>query len=119
LTWINKPWTEALLPLMPKVPQKYRITVDCAGFSPSSIKTELKDDKKSIVVSGKEEYKKSSDDFSNKEFKKTYMLPENCEKDKMISFMTVGDRLVIEFPLKGIKINLRLFLFLIFSNLKN
>ena len=27
--------------------------------------------------------------------------PENCEPDKMVSFMTLGDRLVIEFPLKG------------------
>jgi len=101
LTWINKPWPVTLLPLLPSVPQKYRITVECAGFSPNSIKTELKDDKKSVVVSGKEEHKVNKDDWSNKEFKKTYKLPENCEPDKMVSFMTLGDRLVIEFPLKG------------------
>ena len=59
---------------MPSVPQKYRITVDCAGFSPNSIKTELKDDKKSVVVSGKEDYKASKDDWSNKEFKKTIIM---------------------------------------------
>ena len=101
LTWIKKPWTDTLLPKLPSVPQKYRITVDCAGYSPCSIKTELKKDKKSVVVSGKENYKTSNGDWSNKEFMKTYKLPENCEPDKMVSFMTIGDRLVIEFPLKG------------------
>ena len=53
------------------------------------------------MVSGKENYKTSKGDCSNKEFMKTYELPENCEPDKMVSFMTIGDRLVIEFPSKG------------------
>ena len=101
LTWINKPFNvETVWPRLPVVPNKYRITVDCSGYSPESIKTELKDNNKKVVVSGKEELKTSKDNYSNKEFRKTYNLPEKCESDKMASFMTAGDRLVIEFPLK-------------------
>lgn len=51
-------------------------------------------------MSGREEDKQSEDDFSTKEFKKKYQLPENCETDKLVSFMTTPGHLVIEMPLK-------------------
>jgi HSP20 family molecular chaperone IbpA len=99
LTWINQPSSPSL-PSLPNVPQKYRITVDCNGFKHSSIKTDLTEDKTRLVVTGKEEYKETEDDWCNKEFKRTYQLPANCQADKMISFMVCADQLVIEFPLK-------------------
>lgn len=86
------------MPAMPRVPQKYRITVDCAGFSPKSIKTEVKNQK--LTVTAREEVKMEAGDFSIKEFKKTYDLPATAEADKLVSFMTSHGHLVIEVPLK-------------------
>lgn len=100
MQWLNKPeFMQPMLPLLPKVPQKYRIIVDCVGYSPNSIKTDVVGHK--LVVSGREEVKHEHDeDFSIKEFKKTYKLPEHSETDKLVSFMTGHGQLVIEVPLK-------------------
>ena len=102
MQWFNRPEFFNLQSLLPKFTQKYRITCDCAGFSPNSIKTEVHGNQ--VVVHGKEETKKDKDDYSTKEFRKTYNLPQNCESDKLVSFMTPGDRLVIEVPLKETKL---------------
>lgn len=97
LQYLNKP--EFAVPALPRVPQKYRITLDCAGFSPSSIKTEWKDNV--LTVSAREELKcAETGDFSVKEFKKTYTMPVQAECDKMVSFMTGDGHLCIEVPLK-------------------
>jgi len=97
LNWLNKPEFLQLNPLVPKVPHKYRITVDVVGYNPNSIKTEIKGNK--LVVYAREEEKHEGEDFSIKEFKKTYELPVNAEWDKLVSFVTHG-QLVIEVPLK-------------------
>lgn len=91
------------MPLFPKVPQKYRISVDCTGFSPNSIKTEVKGNK--LIVTGKEETKEEGGghDYSIREFRKSYDLPSSSEHDKMVSFMTAGGNLIIELPLKETK----------------
>jgi HSP20 family molecular chaperone IbpA len=98
LEWLNKP--EFLnVPLVPRVPQKYRIVVDCHGFRPQSIKTEVKDDK--LTVIGHEEVRHDEhEDFQVKQFKRTYRLPPTCETEKLVSFMTRHGQLVIEIPMK-------------------
>jgi len=97
MMWLNKP--EFDMPMLPRVPQKYRITLDCVGYSPSAIKTDLKDNK--LTVSAREEHKTpDTGDFSVKEFKRTYTLPPSAEGDKMVSFMTGDGQLCIEVPLK-------------------
>lgn len=104
LLWIDQPefLRKLLAPSSPRVPHKYRIAVDCAGFNPKSIKTELSDDKSKLVVSAKEGEEKANEDgdFSVKQFRRTYKLPENVEVDKMVSFVTGEGRLVVEFPIK-------------------
>ena len=99
LEWINRPSFLEPLPLIPRVPRKYRVTVDCAGYSPTALKTEIKEGK--LCVHGKEESKDKSGDFSTKEFRKTYKLPENAETDKMVSFVTPLGQMVVEVPLKS------------------
>jgi HSP20 family molecular chaperone IbpA len=101
LHWLTKPEFLQTLPLVPKVPQKYRITIDCSGFAPKSIKTEIKA-KHKLVVTGLEEHK-DGEDFTTREFKKTYQLPENCESEKLVTFMAPGGKLVVEVPLKETK----------------
>lgn len=99
--WFNKPDFLDELPLFPRVPQKYRITVDCAGYAPSSIKTELNEKDKVLTVSAHEEHKiEGTDDFSVKQFKKTYKLPENAIPEKLVSFMAHNGHFIVEVPLK-------------------
>jgi HSP20 family molecular chaperone IbpA len=98
MQWLNKP--EFMKTMLPMVPQKYRITLDCAGFDSKCIKFEWKG--KCLTVCGKEEMIKCAmtGDFSCKEFKKTYTMPENVECEKMVSFFTTEGMLVMEWPLK-------------------
>jgi len=97
--WLNKPdFLPQFQQLLPKIPQKYRIMVDCAGYDPKSIKTNVVGNK--LTVQGREEHKVHDDDYSTKEFKKTYDLPAHAEADKLASFMTPEGNLVIEVPLK-------------------
>jgi HSP20 family molecular chaperone IbpA len=95
LLWLAKP---EVISLAPKVPNKYRVTLDVSGYNAKSIKTEIKDGK--LVVSGSEGSKHESDDFSVREFRKTFKLPENAESEKQASFITSNGVLVVEVPLK-------------------
>jgi len=98
MQWLNKPEFFAPVSMGPRVPQKYRITVDCPGFKPESIKTEVKNHK--LYLHGREEERHEGEDFHIREFRKTYELPERCETDKLVSFMTSPGHLVIEMPLR-------------------
>lgn len=103
IDWLHKP---DFLPLQPIVQQKYRITVDCPGFQPvkDNIKTEINGNV--LTVSGHVEDKDASGDFSVRQFKKTYDLPEGALTDRMVSFMPVAGSLIIEIPLKEKKMHL-------------
>ena len=100
LTWLQRPDFAPLLSRWPFVPQKYRVTVDVAGFRADSIKTDVQNGK--VIVTAKEEERQASDsqDYVRKELRKTYELPPNAEADKLASFVTRGGKLVIEVPLK-------------------
>jgi HSP20 family molecular chaperone IbpA len=98
LHWLQRPEFLTPVPMAPKVPQKYRITVDVKGFLPDSIKTEMKGHQ--LTVYAKEEEHHGGQDFVLKEFKKTYQLPKEAETDKLVSFVTSHGHLVLEVPLK-------------------
>lgn len=98
MEWLQKPSFIKQLPLLPLIPEKFRVTLDVTGYSPNSIKTEFKDGQ--LVVTANEEHKPDREgDFSVKQFKKTYKLPKNAEVDKMASFVA-GGYLVVEVPLR-------------------
>jgi HSP20 family molecular chaperone IbpA len=99
VNWLDRP--TGLLPQQPRVPQKYRVTVDCAGYNPKSIKTDIQGDK--LIVSGEEGNKANGgndEDYSHRSFKRTFQLPKLVEKEKMTSFMTKNGELVIDIPYK-------------------
>jgi HSP20 family molecular chaperone IbpA len=100
MMWINKPEFFTPAVIRPKVPQKYRITINTSGFDPKSIKTEFSNNK--LVVQGNEETKSddAEGDFNVRKFKKTYIMPEGAENDKMASFITSDGQMVLEIPLK-------------------
>lgn len=99
--WLDVPEIIRNVPsLEPKVPRKHRITLDCSGFDPKSIKTEIKDNKLIVSASEGSEAKNEKEDYTLKQFKKTYNIPHNAETDKLVSFVTSNGRLVVEMPLK-------------------
>lgn len=98
MQWLQRPDFMGQSFGQPKVPQKYRVTLDCVGYNPNSIKTEWKGNQ--LTVSAREEDRLETGDYSVKEFKKTYTMPPNAECDKMVSFMTGDGQLCIEVPLK-------------------
>ena len=86
------------------IPNKYRVTIDCTGYGPESIKTEVKDGV--LIVTGSEGDKKSdNEDFSIRQFRKSYKLPSNADTEKLASFIASNGKLVIEVPLKQTKTN--------------
>lgn len=100
LDWLSTPSFSPRLPT--RFPKKYRISVDCksAGYDPKSVKTEIKDGK--LFVFGKEECRDKNGDYSSKEFRRSYDLPDNVEVDKLVSFATGYGELVVEVPYKEI-----------------
>jgi HSP20 family molecular chaperone IbpA len=106
LMWLNRPsdfmFDSMLPPLdfppMPmSMPRRFRIDCDVSDFSPSSIKTEIKDNK--LIVSGSNESKFDDQNFTKREFKRMYELPKDSEKDKLVSFVAPDGRFVAELPL--------------------
>lgn len=97
LQWLNRPsMLEEMM--MPRVPRKFRVTVDCSGMRPESVKTSIENGK--LVVSGRDESKDERGDYSVREIRRTFDVPSNAETDKLASFMTAMGTLIIEIPLK-------------------
>jgi HSP20 family molecular chaperone IbpA len=102
INWLSRPNFLPQLFQQPPVQQKYRITVDCAGYAPSDIKTEIQGGDK-LLVSGQQGSDTKSDktgDHKYHSFKKTFQLPKDVAVDKLTSFMTPRGVLVIDLPYK-------------------
>jgi HSP20 family molecular chaperone IbpA len=101
LMWLDKPAFLDFTPFRaPRVPKKYRVSLDCEGYNAESIKTEVKDGK--LVITGSEGSQADSQDgdFSVRQFRKSYPLPEGVEADKLVSFLTSSGKLIVEMPIK-------------------
>jgi HSP20 family molecular chaperone IbpA len=103
--WLHRPSDMLLRFEQPRVPNKYRINVDCQGYRPSSIKIDASEDGSKLVVSGQEGYSDEKThhedgDYSHRKFKRTFKLPNNLALEKMASFVTASGQLVIEIPFK-------------------
>lgn len=85
-------------PLVGLASNNLRITLDCSGYSPKSIKTDVIGNK--ITVTAKEEDRQSNDNYTIKEFKRSYDLPKNADIEKLQSFISPAGQLFIEVPVK-------------------
>lgn len=97
LMWLHRP-SMIRTYVVPRQPEKYRVTVDCTGFNPNSIKTEVTG--KTVIVTAREEIRVDSNNYSMKEFKKSYDLPVNAETEKLTSYVIGTEQLIIEVPLR-------------------
>ncbi|CAF0781980.1 unnamed protein product [Brachionus calyciflorus] len=103
LEWVNMPdILSEMKQLRPRVPKKWRVQLDVRGFKPKSIKCNVSDDHKKLIVSAHEgdETKKGTENYTHREMKRTFNLPKHCEVDKMVSFVTPNGKLIVEIPQK-------------------
>jgi len=96
MQWLHKPTFMPTIPLLPTVPDKYRVIVDITGYKTEFIKTEFVGG--NLVVAYNEEQKHTEGDYQVKQFKKTFKLPQNVQVDKMASFVA-DSFLVVEIPI--------------------
>lgn len=75
---------------------KFRVTLDVTGYKPEDLSVKVVGRK--LFIDGKQEFREG-DDFSVREMRKTYDLPENASFEHMTSFLTAKGTLVVEFPL--------------------
>jgi HSP20 family molecular chaperone IbpA len=75
---------------------KFRVTLDVTGYRPEDLSVKVVGRK--LFIDGKQEFREG-EDFSVKEMRKTYDIPENASFEHMTSFLTAKGTLVVEFPL--------------------
>jgi len=75
---------------------KFRVTLDVTGYKPEDLSVKVIGRK--LFIDGKQEFR-DGEDFSTKEMRKAYDLPENASLEHMTSFLTAKGTLVVEFPL--------------------
>ena len=62
----------------PALSEKFRVQLNVAGFNPETIKTRVEGRK--VIVEAKQEDRQGEGDFSIREIRKTYELPEYAGK---------------------------------------
>lgn len=75
---------------------KFRVTLDVNGYKPEDLSVKVVGRK--LFIEGKQEFREG-EDFSVREMRKTYDIPENASFEHMTSFLTSKGTLVVEFPL--------------------
>lgn len=91
ILWVNHPELMTdLLSIAPRVPEKYRITINCGDYDASMIKTNVEGGRLTVT------FNKGN---GSKTFETVYDLPAYVDDKKLVSFITNG-MMVIEFPVK-------------------
>jgi len=75
---------------------KFRVTLDVTGYRPEDLSVKVIGRK--LYIDGKQDHREG-EDFTLREMRKTYDLPENASFEHMTSFLTAKGTLVVEFPL--------------------
>jgi HSP20 family molecular chaperone IbpA len=75
---------------------KFRVTLDVTGYKPEDLSVKVVGRK--LYIDGKQEFR-DGEDYSVKEMRKVYDIPENASFEHMTSFLTTKGTLVVEFPL--------------------
>lgn len=98
-----------LLPIttstIPALSEKFRVQLNVAGFNPDTIRTHVEGRK--VIVEAKEEERQGSGDYSLREIRKTYELPEHADSSNLASFVTPNNMLVIEVPVNAPRLERR------------
>lgn len=83
-----------------RIADTHRILVDCKGYSADSLKIYFTEEKRSIIILGKEGDKMNTEEnFTFKEFKKVFTLPANADTLKITGSLQSNGLLIIDVPL--------------------
>ena len=66
--------------IVPALSEKFRVQLNVAGFNPATIQTRV--DGRKVIVEAKQEDRHGDGDFSSREIRKTYELPEHAGKSQ-------------------------------------
>ena len=66
-------------------PEKFRVQLNVAGFNPETIKTRV--DGRKVIVEAKQEDRQSDGDFSVREIRKSYELPQHAGKSQRLPLL--------------------------------
>ncbi|CAF3329454.1 unnamed protein product [Rotaria socialis] len=89
----------------PAVSEKFRVQLNVAGFNPETIRTRVEGRK--IIVEAKQEDRESSGDYSIREIRKTYDLPEHADASELASYVSPNNMFVMEVPVNNPRIERR------------
>ncbi|CAF0861001.1 unnamed protein product [Adineta ricciae] len=81
----------------PALSEKFRVQLNVAGFNPETIRTRVEG--RRVVVEAKQEDRQGDGDYSIREIRKTYDLPEHADASNLASYVTPNNMLVIEVPI--------------------
>ncbi|CAF0850230.1 unnamed protein product [Rotaria sp. Silwood1] len=77
--------------------EKYRVQLNIAGFNPETITTKVEGRK--VIVEAKQEDRQPNGDYTIRELRKTYELPEHVDTKRLASYVTPNNMLVIKVPI--------------------
>ncbi|CAF1181069.1 unnamed protein product [Rotaria sordida] len=101
--WINEPYrlTHSSTTPTSRSPtaEKFRVQLNVAGFNPDTIKTKVEGRK--VIVEAKQEDRQPDGDYNIRELRKTYELPEHADSQRLASYVTPNNMLVIEVPIRN------------------
>lgn len=98
--WLQRPSNLFYTFMKPKIAIKYRVTVDIFGYHPKSVTIEIKEEKLMVVSARHLARNEQGVEYTVKEFKKTYKVPDNAIVENLTSYVAEGRFLVIEIPLR-------------------
>ncbi|CAF0931062.1 unnamed protein product [Rotaria sp. Silwood1] len=88
--------------ITPALSEKFRVQLNVAGFKPETIKTRVEGRK--LLVEAKQEDRISEGNYSLREIRKTYDLPEYTDSFNLASYVTPDNMLVVEVPVNNPRI---------------
>ncbi|RWS20825.1 protein lethal(2)essential for life-like protein [Leptotrombidium deliense] len=81
---------------------EFRVQLDVSHFTPEELTVKAVDDN-AIVIEGKHEEKQDEHGFVSRQFTRKYVLPKDCEVQKIVSSLTPEGILVVTAPKKAIE----------------
>jgi HSP20 family molecular chaperone IbpA len=100
VTWLRRPvFSERSK--KPIAPFKYRYIIDVHNYKPESIHVEIHENNLKVSGFGETNESDKMEESSRSEFRDQLSLPEDLNKDEMVSFMTKSGQLIVEIPFQA------------------
>ena len=85
-------------PLVKNDDSNFTVKMDVSNFAPEEINVKAIDDY--LVVHGKHEERKDNHGYVSREFTRRYLIPQDCQADKLASSLSPNGILTVQAPKK-------------------